>query len=73
MSLEALAAEITKQAKEEAESILDEARAEAKRIEEEARGEATQTSSMASSKSPFRRKRRLGRNLRGHCRREECP
>ena len=37
MSLEALAAEITKQAKEEAESILDEARAEAKRIEEEAK------------------------------------
>ena len=35
MSLEALAAEITKQAKEEAESILDEARAEAKRIEDE--------------------------------------
>ena len=51
MSLEALAAEITKQAKEEAESILDEARAEAKRIEEEARSEATQTSSMASSKA----------------------
>ena len=51
MSLEALAAEITKQAKEEAESILDEARAEAKRIEEEARGEAAQTSSMASSKA----------------------
>ena len=51
MSLEALAAEITKQAKEEAESILNEARAEAKRIEEEARSEATQTSSMASSKA----------------------
>ena len=37
MSLEKLAAEITKQAKQEAESILDGARAEAKRIEEEAR------------------------------------
>ena len=50
MSLEALAAEITKQAKEEQESILDEA-GKAKRIEEEARSEATQTSSMASSKA----------------------
>ena len=51
MSLKTLAAEITKQAKEEAESILDEARAEAKRIEGEARNEATQTSSMASTKA----------------------
>ena len=36
MSLDTLADEITKQAKGEAQSILDEARAEAKRIEEEA-------------------------------------
>ena len=51
MSLETLAAEITKQAKGEAGAILDEARAEANRIEEEARNEATQTSSMASTKA----------------------
>ena len=51
MSLDTLAAEITKQAREEAESILDEARAEAKRIEDEARHEASNTSSMASTKA----------------------
>ena len=51
MSLETLAAEITKQAQEEAGAILDEAKTEAKRIEEEASSYATQTSSMATSKA----------------------
>ena len=51
MSLETLAAEITKQAQEEAGAILDEAKTEAKRIEEEASSDATQTSSMATSKA----------------------
>ena len=51
MSLETLAAEITKQAQEEAGAILDEAKTEAKRIEEEASIDATQTSSMATSKA----------------------
>ena len=51
MSLETLAAEITKQAQEEAGAILDEAKAEAKRIEEEASSYATQTSSIATSKA----------------------
>ena len=51
MSLETLAAEITKQAQEEAGAILDEAKTEAKRIEEEASRDATQTSSMATSKA----------------------
>ena len=51
MSLEALAAEITKKTQQEAGAILDEAKAEAKRIEEEARSDATQTSSMATSKA----------------------
>ena len=51
MSLETLAAEIRKQAQEEAGAILDEAKTEAKRIEEEASSDATQTSSMATSKA----------------------
>ena len=51
MSLETLAAEITRQAQEEAGAILDEAKTEAKRIEEEASSDATQTSSMATSKA----------------------
>ena len=51
MSLETLAAEITKQAQEEAGAILDEAKTEAKRIEEEASSYATQTSSIATSKA----------------------
>ena len=51
MSLDTLADEITKQAKEEAQSILDEARAEAKRIEEEATNESAQTSSAASNRA----------------------
>ena len=51
MSLETLAAEITKQAQEEAGAILNEAKTEAKRIEEEASSDATQTSSMATSKA----------------------
>ena len=51
MSLETLAAEITKQAQEEAGAILNDAKTEAKRIEEEASSDATQTSSMATSKA----------------------
>ncbi len=51
MSLETLAAEITKQARAEAEAIIAEAKTEAKRIEGEAKEEAELTASKASSKA----------------------
>ena len=51
MSLETLAAEITKQAREEAEAILEKAKAEAKKIEAKAREDAEMTSAVSSSKA----------------------
>ena len=51
MSLETLAAEIIRQAQEEADSIIEQAKTEAKRIEDKANEEALQFSSLVTTRA----------------------